>query len=38
MDRGTLSELLAIVEGETLKGEFMVVIGGAEPGNVKREA
>ncbi|MBX3051984.1 MAG: 16S rRNA (cytidine(1402)-2'-O)-methyltransferase [Caldilineaceae bacterium] len=29
VERGTLSELLAGVEGQTLKGEFMVVIGGA---------
>ena len=28
VERGTLSELLAEVEGQKLKGEFMVVIGG----------
>lgn len=29
VERGSLSELLAVVEGQTLKGEFVVVIGGA---------
>jgi len=30
VERGTLSELLAAVEGQKLKGEFMVVIGGVQ--------
>ena len=29
MERGTLSSLFAAVDGVTLKGEYIVVIGGA---------